>query len=338
MLNSGGIMRKVCSNLIVVLLMVAFFPQSSFAAGVPGTDASLLAVGSYPCAEPGARVTCSDINVMLTESAIAHGIPPEVAKAVAFEESKWQQWEDSEQTIPTLNKNGDGGIGIMQVTDSRYDQEKLKNDIQYNIDAGLEILNEKWEWGIQGRIPTINDNSRDVIENWYFAVLAYNGLVEINSPIKKGDGTRNLEAYQERVFKNIKDYNNNISLVDLPFSKEDFEYDPEDDSAVLGFNKLHYQVPGPLTKSKQLFSEGDKVYTVAGTNLRDTKDGQGSNHLSSRHVAEILDETILYDTSASITRAPLGTLSYPTRRRKNRLCCFRCIGADYIEGIRYYSV
>ena len=234
---------------------------------------------------------------MLTESAIAHGIPPEVAKAVAFEESNWQQWKDSAQTVPTLNLDNDGGIGIMQVTDIRYDQEKLKNDIQYNIDSGLEILNEKWE---RDDIPTINDNSRDVIENWYFAVLAYNGLVEKNSPIKKADGTPNvgpLGAYQEKVFKNIKDYNN-ISLVDLPFSKEDFKYDPDDTTDTrLRFNKLHYEVPGPLTKSRQLFSEGDKVYTVVNTNLRDTKDGQGGTLLSSRHVAEILDETILYDTS-----------------------------------------
>jgi putative cell wall-binding protein len=291
-------MRKVFSIVIVFLLVVSFFPQSSFAVENFEKVSSLSLASTYPCAQPGAKVTCSDINVMLTESAIAHGIPPEVAKAVAFRESNWQQWEDNAQTIPTFNKNNDGGIGIMQVTDksSRYDEERLKNDIQYNINIGLDILNEKWDLGKRGVIPTINDNARDVIENWYFALLAYNGVVEKNSPTKKLDGSRNLGAYQEEVFKFIED-NNDITLKTLPFTREEFKYDPEDEDTTLIFNKLHYQVPGPLTKSRQLFLKGDKVYTVAGTNLRTTKDGAGHNPLSSRHVAEILDETVFYDTS-----------------------------------------
>ncbi|NYE05788.1 putative cell wall-binding protein [Bacillus niacini] len=291
-------MRKVFSILVVFLLVVTSSPQSLFAAENFERVTSQSQALTYPCAQPGVEYTCSEINEMLTESAIAHGIPPEVAKAVAFRESNWQQWEDKEQTIPTFNKNNDGGIGIMQVTDKsgRFNEESLKNDIQYNIDKGLEILNEKWELGIRGVIPTINDNSRDVIENWYFAVLAYNGVVEKNSPTKKLDGSRNATAYQEEVFKFIEE-NNGMTLKTLPFTREDFKYDPADEDTALIFNKLHYEVPGPLTKSRQLFSEGDKVYTVVGTNLRTSKDGAGNNPLSSRQVAEILEETVFYDTS-----------------------------------------
>ncbi|WP_430790459.1 cell wall-binding repeat-containing protein [Virgibacillus flavescens] len=288
-------MKKLCGNLLVVVLIVAFFPQHSLAVGSPAKKISLLAAETYPCAEAGARVTCSEINQLLTESAIEHGIPPEVAKAVAFEESNWQQWDDATQTDP--NVSDDGGIGIMQVTDSGYDDNRLKSDIQFNINTGLDILNEKWQLGIDGVIPTFNGNSRDVIENWYFAVMAYNGVVESNSPTLKSDGSTNEEAYQERVFRAIEVYNNRISLVDLPFSREDFQYDRDDGSAALKFNKLHYQVPGPLTESRQLFAEGDKVYTVASTNLRDTKNGQGNTPLPERHVAEILEGTIQYDTS-----------------------------------------
>jgi putative cell wall-binding protein len=289
-------MKKVFSIFVVFLLVVTSSPQSLFAAENFEKVTSQSQALTYPCAQPGVEYTCSDINEMLTESAIAHGIPPEVAKAVAFRESNWQQWEDKEQTIPTFNKDNDGGIGIMQVTDKGYDEERLKNDIQYNINIGLDILNKKWELGNLGDIPTINDNSRDVIENWYFAVLAYNGVVEKNSPTLKSDGSRNATAYQEEVFKFIEE-NNGMTLKTLPFTREDFKYDPADEDTALSFNKLHYEVSGPLTKSRQLFTEGDKVYTVVGTNLRTSKDGAGNNPLSSRQVAEILDETVFYDTS-----------------------------------------
>ncbi|WP_010676970.1 cell wall-binding repeat-containing protein [Bacillus timonensis] len=287
-------MRKIVSSIMVVLLVISFFPGQSFAAETQETE--FLQVDLVPCQEDGARITCSDINKMLTESAIERGIPPEVAKAIAFQESTWRQWTDAKQTIP--NVQDDGGIGIMQVTDKGYDEERLKKDIQYNIDTGLDILNEKWELGVEGYIPTINDNSRDVIEHWYFAVLAYNGLVEKNSPLFKSDGSPNTKAYQEEVFNRIELDNNNIKLVNLPFTREDFKYEHGDDSVILEFNKKHYQVPGPLTKSRQLFSNGDKVYTVTGTVLRDAIAGGKGTALSKRHVAEIIDSTIYYDTSS----------------------------------------
>ena len=78
---------------------------------------------------------------MLTEAAIKADIPPEVVKAIAWEESDWQQFKDGKPNVST-----DGGIGIMQVTD--YDpaeEESLKTDIEYNIKKGIEILNSKFD-------------------------------------------------------------------------------------------------------------------------------------------------------------------------------------------------
>ena len=74
---------------------------------------------------------------MLTEEPIKADIPPEVLKAIAWEESDWQQFKDGKPNVSI-----DGGIGIMQVTD--YDpaeEESLKTDIEYNIKKGIEILN-----------------------------------------------------------------------------------------------------------------------------------------------------------------------------------------------------
>ena len=121
-----------------------------------------------------------EINEMLTTAAIAAKIPPEVVKAIAWEESKgWMQYKNG---APHIGVDGKG-IGIMQVTD--YDPtdlaevEKLKTDINYNIKRGLEILNEKYDWLEAGKLPKVADANRHTIENWYFPVMAYNGIVPV---------------------------------------------------------------------------------------------------------------------------------------------------------------
>ena len=75
----------------------------------------------------------------------------------------------------------DGGIGLMQITNKdNYDQEKLKYDIYYNINAGIEILNSMYD---RKDLPKIKGAGREVIENWYFPVMAYNGTKPVNSPL-----------------------------------------------------------------------------------------------------------------------------------------------------------
>ena len=61
-----------------------------------------------------------------------------------------------------------------------YDQEKLKYDIYYNIEEGIEILNSMYD---RNDLPKIKGAGREVIENWYFPVMAYNGTKPVNSPL-----------------------------------------------------------------------------------------------------------------------------------------------------------
>src|SRR5207344_1418681 len=97
-----------------------------------------------------------------TNAAIDADIPPEVVKAVATQESGWKQFKDGKPYI-----SDDGGIGIMQITNKpNLDQEKLKYDIYYNIEAGIDILNSMYD--DRTDLPTIKGAGRDVIENWYF--------------------------------------------------------------------------------------------------------------------------------------------------------------------------
>ncbi|UOQ45591.1 cell wall-binding repeat-containing protein [Halobacillus salinarum] len=249
------------------------------------------------------KVTPTDINEMLTDAAVKKGIPPEVAKAVAHKESLWTQWEDAAQTEPFISE--DGGIGIMQVTShicaegqsssSCYDREKLENDIEYNINAGLEILNEKWGLAKQGVIPTINDGKRDELESWYFAVMAYNGLKPVNSPVDR-DGNRNLTTYQDGVFNRLSDYSlDQDSLTELPFSREDFSYDRNSDENIT-FNKMDYDVKKPLTKSRQLYEADDQVYIPLTSNLK-AHPSDGSGKTVENQLATVLDSKRYYDSS-----------------------------------------
>ncbi|TYS85255.1 cell wall-binding repeat-containing protein [Rossellomorea aquimaris] len=217
-----------------------------------------------------------EINRLLTEAAMKYDVPAEIVKAVAAEESGWKQFtSDGEPNI-----SGDGGIGIMQVTDTAgYDVERLKNDIAFNIESGIKILNEKWELGEKGitnwdrstSIPTVGDNERDIIENWYFALLAYNGQVQENSPIKMATGERNLGSYQERVYAELVSGNPGIfknDRVEFSFAKSDFTYTGEPNYYLL-FNKKQYEVEGLAHTSKHSYQAGDLVISADGSRFRE---------------------------------------------------------------------
>lgn len=218
----------------------------------------------------------NEISDILTEEATKREIPPEVAKAVALKESDWNQSAMNKET------NGRIGIGIMQVTikddaENKSEKERLQEDLRYNIQRGLDILNDKFE-GKTGKLPTINDNDRDVIESWYFAVLAYNGQKQVNSPIYKNEddekfGERNLEAYQEKVFKSIYLYSLLEDDEPIPFEFEasDFKYNTEDPKDTnLYFETKQYELSEEaLHHSTQTFKEGNTVYTAEGAKFRE---------------------------------------------------------------------
>ncbi|MGZ3473213.1 MAG: MYXO-CTERM sorting domain-containing protein [Polyangiales bacterium] len=78
----------------------------------------------------------------------------------------------------------DCGYGLMQVTSgmnlgetSAYDPDRVAGDAAYNASVGSQILGAKWTV-----TPSVGDNRVDLIEDWYFATWAYNGLAFSNNP------------------------------------------------------------------------------------------------------------------------------------------------------------
>ncbi|MBX0357758.1 cell wall-binding repeat-containing protein [Halobacillus sp. Nhm2S1] len=259
----------------------------------------------------------AEINRMLTEEAKNFDIPPEIVKAIAFQESGWQQYWGPDRTPVEHYENQcteektrgmawDGtnlklgydciGIGIMQVSDYRFitdDQKrqeeitKLATDIRYNIREGLKILETKWNYADHDLIPTVNSGDRDAIENWYFAILAYNGLSQRNDPIANG-----YIAYQEKIFSRIKSYGL-LNLTPFPTHK----LNPDSDG-LLSFGVDNVDTEGPVHASKHYFRPGEKVYVTAGSlNLRQSPNGLVLTGLSQGDAVTITDVPVGSDSN-----------------------------------------
>ncbi|TDL78985.1 cell wall-binding repeat-containing protein [Peribacillus frigoritolerans] len=217
---------KAASCSVVLGLSLSMFTHSTEAAS------------SYACSVDHTKKL--EVNELLTEKAKEYHIPPEVVKALVLQEN--DTWDQKR----TSDDDGDGkpdGLGLMQITDTSIngktlDRNLLQNNVCYNVDAGLQILESKWK---QRNLPQINTMDRDIIENWYFAILAYNGMVSQNSPVYKNSGAINKEAYQYKVFDHINKYsfNSEKSLSQLSFKPEYFDYGTHTNE-IIKFKKLQY--------------------------------------------------------------------------------------------------
>jgi len=140
-----------------------------------------------------------------------------VLQVLAMQETGWRQFcvPDTpagsvgapERTIVT----NDCGYGVGQITSGMrvgetpaFDRARVASDPAYNLATGTRFLRDKWR-----ATACVGDQLPDVVEHWYSALWAYNGLSYANNPnnpnLKAGRGPwdpRNggAYAYQERVF------------------------------------------------------------------------------------------------------------------------------------------
>ncbi|MDV2886325.1 S-layer homology domain-containing protein [Alkalihalophilus pseudofirmus] len=244
-----------------------------------------LSVPSFVSAAENGSV--AERKALLTDLAIKHNVPPEIVKAIAYQETGMRQFDADGNVI--RNMNDDGGIGMMQVTmsdqellDKEIDRHKLENDMAYNIEVGIEILVEKLRY--QGiRTPYINQG-KDLskLESWYFAILAYNGLEIRNDP------AQGVKTYQDKVYDII---NNRSTLATNQPSSFPVTY--REGGNIMYFNEdqmnveLHERL---MTSTTQMFNEGDYVYTFVpsrGTvNLRD-EPHTGSSAVAVPHITPL---------------------------------------------------
>jgi len=279
---------KIWAGLLTCLILLCFSYEEAFAESTWSSKCA-----TYGEIKPNQNPTFQHINCLLTNAALEAKIPPEVVKAVASTENgSWRQFDEKGQ--PIISK--DNGIGLMQITNQpNYNQEKLKYDINYNIQAGVEILSEMYQ---RSDLPKIKGAGPEVIENWYFPVMAYNGTKPINSPLYQSSGLKNLEAYQEKVFASIEknSYLDDTNLGQFPFNSADFEYDPNN-SGNIGFKKMEYTFTDQMHASVYQFQKGDKVLVTDDTKLRLQPGTSSIQKALAKDTTLIIEGQFLYDQS-----------------------------------------
>ena len=187
--------RKIMAVLIIGFFFMQLIPAKSVSAAVDLTP------------------YYNDIGKKIEVMANKYNIPPVLLKAIAWMESGWKQYKLDPTTGQPLTDQPlmgvDGiGIGIMQI--SSYDPndkvtvDRLKNDINYNLEVGCQILNQKWR-----AYPKIGNGDRNILENWYFAVWGYNNWGSRNNP----NVLTGKSAYQDSIFSLIgQKYNSAITF------------------------------------------------------------------------------------------------------------------------------
>lgn len=278
---------------------------------------------SYGEIKPNQNPSFQYMNCLLTNAAIEAKIPPEVVKAVATKENGgWKQFDANGQPVIST----DQGIGLMQVTNQlSYDQERLKYDITYNIQAGVEILNSMYK---RNDLPKIIGGGPEIIENWYFPVMAYNGIKPANSPLYKSNGLKNIGAYQEKVFTFIEkdSYLNSTKLAQFPFSLADFEYDPNS-SDNIAFTKKEYTLTDQFHTSSYHFQKGSKVLLTAdNVKLRSQPSTSSVANTLAKNTTLIIEDKFLYDQSPTSINQFVW---YPVKTEDQKLTGY--ISSAYIK-------
>lgn len=203
------------------------------------------------------------MNCILTNAARTADvpIPAEIVKAVASVESNgWIHFHSNGEPIIS----NDGGIGLMQITNTAgYDVERIKYDLNYNIETAIDILGKNYK---RSDLPKIENASAENLESWYFALMAYNGTKAVNSPVYQATGERNMNAYQERAYQAIEKnglLETNVDLID--FDKKDFTYGEKTNNSII-FNKKSYPLKSS-TPTTEWYGNGDTV-KYNGSGLR----------------------------------------------------------------------
>lgn len=121
-------------------------------------------------------------------------VPCILLKAIGVVESNWKQYETADGERLNYGEAGvtnisfDCGYGIMQITtgmssrptataDPKFESQRVASEPVYNISAGALFLINKWN-----KVPYIGENNPYIVEDWYFAVWAYNGWGWVNNP------------------------------------------------------------------------------------------------------------------------------------------------------------
>ncbi|AYC28894.1 S-layer homology domain-containing protein [Paenisporosarcina cavernae] len=250
------------------------------------------------------------LNCMITNAARATQgeIPPEIVKGIVnVENGNWKHFQENGEPIISA----DGGIGLMQITNvQNFDVEKLKYDIEYNIEAGISMLINHFK---RTDLPKISEKDPNRLENWYFAIMAYNGTKSVNSPFYKATGEKNLSSYQEKVFQAIRTSSQlEVTSHSILMKPEDFTYGPETNESIV-FNRKNMELDFIGTHTRDRFGEGYPAYLTNSRLRTEPSTSAEAVTVPIGTLVEILGAP-LYDLSSN---APNNFVWYPVAVNQN---------------------
>ncbi len=121
---------------------------------------------------------------------VSPSFPPTILKAIGFLESRWRQFRASSgssgPTVINTASDPSCAYGIMQIVSGmsgtpQFDPPRVASEYRYNIGTGALILLNKWNY-LAGLGSTFGNNDPAIMEDWYFAVWAYNHGGWFNNP------------------------------------------------------------------------------------------------------------------------------------------------------------
>ena len=232
----------------------------------------------------GVNPSREELEFMIERVAQKRAIPSILLKAIARVESCYEHY--NKDGSPKITGTS---IGLMQVNNSQggYNSERLKYDIPYNIEAGADVLLNKWSMSSYNKVSSVGNMDPNVLENWYFALWAYNGWAGSNNPNMISSYAKKY-TYQQMIYNVIeKEYNRTINNID-------FSYLP-----ATGKPSRSLVVPTPAyTNSGDiiLYEKGDYVRTDGVRDkyyLRDTPAGKYIHDVPVNLLGSVIEGPVL---------------------------------------------
>lgn len=179
-------LKRITSIILSVILVLMVYSNTTYAV------------------KSGINPSREILEKKIEEIAMKRGIPSVILKSIARVESVYRQYNSDGSVF----RGSSGEIGLMQIYNRSgyYDSNKLKYDIEYNIEVSADILLQKW--ANYGQVGNMDPN---ILGNWYFALWAYNGWSSVNNP----NTGKKVNTYQELIYMIAeKDYNQKITSID----------------------------------------------------------------------------------------------------------------------------
>ena len=162
----------------------------------------------------GVNPTREELEYMIERVAEKRAIPSILLKAIARVESCYEHY--NKDGSPKITGTS---IGLMQINNKNggYDSDKLKYDIMYNVEAGADVLLNKWSMSSYNSVSSVGNMDPNVLENWYFALWAYNGWAQSNNPNMISSYAKKY-TYQQLIYDVIEeDYGGKIHNIDFSY-------------------------------------------------------------------------------------------------------------------------